>query len=57
MTPNAQAPISEDQENSQGLPNPVTEPLWTVAEVADYLRLNSETVRMMARRSELPSIR
>ena len=34
-----------------------TEPLWTVDDVADYLRLNPETVRVMARRGELPSIK
>ena len=33
------------------------EPLWTVEEVANYLRLTSETVRVMARRGELPSIK
>ncbi len=33
------------------------EPLWTVEEVANYLRLTAETVRVMARRGELPSIK
>ena len=31
-----------------------TEPLWTVEEVASYLRLSPTTVRAMARRGELP---
>ena len=57
MTQNTQTPKSEDQEKSQDLPDQGTEPLWTVTEVAKYLRLNSETVRMMARRGELPSIK
>jgi len=34
-----------------------TEPLWTVKEVAKYLRLKPETIRMMARNGELPSIK
>ena len=33
------------------------EPLWTVEDVASYLRLTAETVRVMARRGELPSIK
>ncbi len=33
------------------------EPLWTVDDVAGYLRLNPETIRVMARRGELPSIK
>lgn len=38
-------------------PSPSTEPLWRVEDVAAYLRLNPETVRNMARRGELPSIK
>ncbi len=34
-----------------------TEPLLTVEELACYLRLTPETVRVMARRGELPSIK
>ena len=34
-----------------------TEPLWTVSEVAGYLRLRPETIRLMARNGELPSIK
>ena len=33
------------------------EPLWTVEEVAEYLRLEPNTVRAMARRGELPAIK
>lgn len=32
-------------------------PLWTVEEVASYLKLQPETVRSMARRGELPAIK
>ncbi len=32
-------------------------PLWTVDEVASYLKLQPETVRSMARRGELPAIK
>ncbi len=34
-----------------------TEPLWTVAEVANYLQLEPETIRSMARRKELPALK
>jgi excisionase family DNA binding protein len=34
-----------------------TSPLWTVEEVAGYLKLQPETVRSMARRGELPAIK
>lgn len=34
-----------------------TEPLWTVEEVAKYLRLKQETVRMMARKNQLPALK
>jgi excisionase family DNA binding protein len=34
-----------------------TEPLWTVQELANYLRLKAETVRMMARAQKIPAIK
>ncbi|HSQ16609.1 MAG TPA: helix-turn-helix domain-containing protein [Anaerolineales bacterium] len=34
-----------------------TDPLWTVGEVAGYLKLQPETVRGMARRGDLPGIK
>jgi excisionase family DNA binding protein len=34
-----------------------TEPLWTVEDVADYLRIQPETVRMKARAKEIPAIK
>jgi excisionase family DNA binding protein len=37
--------------------SPDTEPLWTVEDVASYLRLKPDTVRAMARRGELPAVK
>jgi len=34
-----------------------TDPLWTVDDVADYLKLQPETIRSMARRGELPALK
>ena len=34
-----------------------SEPLWTVIEVANYLRLKPGTIRKMARDQEIPGIR
>jgi len=44
----------EEQSASLTLP---TEPLWTVDDVANYLRLKQETVRIMARTNMLPAIK
>jgi excisionase family DNA binding protein len=33
------------------------ESLWTVDDVAEYLKLQPETIRSMARRGELPAIK
>lgn len=33
------------------------EPLWTVEDVANYLRLKQETVRMMARAGKIPALK
>lgn len=33
------------------------DPLWTVDDVADYLQLQPETIRSMARRGELPALK
>jgi excisionase family DNA binding protein len=41
-----------DDENS-GL----SSPLWTVEDVAVYLKLQPETIRSMARRGELPALK
>jgi excisionase family DNA binding protein len=35
----------------------ITDPLWTVDDVAGYLQLQPETIRSMARRGELPAIK
>jgi excisionase family DNA binding protein len=37
--------------------NAITDPLWTVNDVAHYLRVKPETVRTMARREELPAFK
>ena len=37
--------------------SPSTEPLWTVEDVARYLRLEPNTVREMARDRKLPAIK
>lgn len=40
--------------------NPTTgndDALWTVEDVADFLKLQPETIRCMARRGELPAIK
>lgn len=34
-----------------------TDQLWTVKEVAQYLRLTPETIRAMARRGQLPGVK
>ena len=34
-----------------------SEQLWTVEEVAEYLRLQPETVRVKARKGEIPAIK
>ena len=40
----------------QALPDTtLMEPLWTVEDVANYLRLKQETVRMMARANKIPA--
>lgn len=37
--------------------NSIMEPLWTVEDVANYLRLKQETVRMMARANKIPALK
>jgi excisionase family DNA binding protein len=34
-----------------------TDPLWTVEDVATFLKLQPETIRSMARRGELPALK
>jgi len=43
------------QEN--GLPSSLHDPLWTVEDVAAFLKLQPETIRSMARRGELPGLK
>lgn len=53
--------LEEDLLPSPGSPlenlTDFTTPLWTVEDVADYLQLQPETIRSMARRGELPAIK
>ncbi len=35
----------------------ITDPLWTVEDLAAYLKLQPETIRSMARRGELPALK
>ncbi|HRJ55135.1 MAG TPA: helix-turn-helix domain-containing protein [Anaerolineales bacterium] len=43
--------------NQDQTKNALAEPLWTVQDVANYLRLEQETVRMMARAKKIPAIK
>jgi excisionase family DNA binding protein len=48
--------------SNRSKPNPdrsmtLTEPLWTVEDVAGYLRLKEETVRIMARSNKIPGLK
>ena len=38
-------------------PDLTSDPLWTVDDVAAYLKLQPETIRSMARRGELPALK
>ena len=56
---NKSSPIYEGAQSNRALDNPARYPeeLWTVKEVAYYLRLKPETVRALARRGELPAVK
>ena len=41
----------------QNDPGSSNDPLWTVEDVAKYLKLQPETIRSMARRGELPALK
>lgn len=47
------SPVPPDKNNNTQM----GEALWTVEEVAEYLKLQPETIRSMARRGELPAIK
>jgi len=46
--------ISLEEVNNPSL---VIDPLWTVEDVATYLKMQPETIRSMARRGELPALK
>lgn len=48
------ASLNNNQDQTK---NTLAEPLWTVQDVANYLRLEQETVRMMARAKKIPAIK
>lgn len=49
---------TENSNNNQDhTKSTLAEPLWTVQDVANYLRLEQETVRMMARAKKIPAIK
>ena len=48
---------SENRENPGTVIVDPTEPLWTVEDIADYLRLEPETVRSMTRDGKLPGFK
>ncbi len=45
-----------NKKQDQQIPS-IMEPLWTVEDVANYLRLKQETVRMMARANKIPALK
>lgn len=53
--PRVSSAIEKGNENQPSLPE--TQPLWTVKDTAEFLRLKPETVRLMARHGELPAIK
>ncbi len=52
---NTRDPNSKDG-RAESAPS-MTEPLWTVEDVAKYLRLREETVRLMARAKRIPALK
>ncbi len=59
MVPLGEEKLYKEQESGTTLleNNLNTEPLWTVDDVAAYLRLEAETVRSMTRDGKLPGFK
>jgi len=59
MVRSAEDQLDNDQKSRNTLSNRNlnTDPLWTVEDVATYLRLEPETVRSMTREGELPAFK
>ncbi len=55
--PNTPPNSTEASQEPSQFQSPITEPLWTVEDVAQYLKLEPETVRSMARTGKLPAIK
>ncbi len=49
--------LSKTNHPGQSDPDSSNDPLWTVEDVAAYLKLQPETIRSMARRGELPALK
>jgi len=60
-SPNIVSPILQPPRETRSAENnnlaTTTDPLWTITEVAGYLKLQPETIRGLARRGELPGIK
>ena len=50
-------PIATPPKKNEAAVEPETRPLWTVEEVANYLRYSPEKVRQMARLHKIPAIK
>jgi len=55
--PHEKSTIYEMDPRQQNDPPMVPDPWWTVEDLAEYLKLQPETIRSMARRGELPAIK
>ncbi len=51
------AKLTDPSSRNHTDPDPITDPLWTVEDLAAYLKLQPETIRSMARRGELPALK
>lgn len=49
-------PVNQGGQNVNSI-SPDTQPLWTVDDVAQYFRLEPETVRKMAKEGKLPGFK
>ncbi len=51
------AKLTDPNSKNHTDPDQTTDPLWTVEDLAAYLKLQPETIRSMARRGELPALK
>jgi excisionase family DNA binding protein len=57
MTTIPETHIEDGLDDSSRSVSSESQPLWTVKDTAEYLRLKPNTVRMMARNGDLPAIK